>query len=80
MFGRVINILALAQTNAGVTQRSKLWLLPAAWVVFGFFTIACGMLVALYADRLAQSAIFVLLNIFNISRFSRCGPPLLSVS
>jgi len=54
LFGRVINILALAQTNAGATQWSKLWLLLTVWVAFGLFTIACGTLVALYADRLAH--------------------------
>jgi ATP-binding cassette, subfamily B, beta-glucan exporter len=54
LFGRVINILALAQVTPETTQWPKLWLLLAAWVAFGFFTIACGTLVALYADRLAH--------------------------
>ncbi len=53
LFGRVINTLAGAQ--AGVTPVwSSLWLLLIAWVFFGLFTIVCGTLVALYADRLAH--------------------------
>jgi ATP-binding cassette, subfamily B, beta-glucan exporter len=54
LFGRVINVLASAPVNAEATQWQKLWLLLAAWVTFGFFTIACGTLIALYADRLAH--------------------------
>ena len=54
LFGRVINMLSLAQVNAGVAQWPRLWLLLGVWVAFGLFTIACSTLVALYADRLAH--------------------------
>ncbi|HEY6024799.1 MAG TPA: glucan ABC transporter ATP-binding protein/ permease [Pseudolabrys sp.] len=54
LFGRVINVLAGAQGNPATADWARLWLLLAAWVGFGFFTIGCGTLVALYADRLAH--------------------------
>ena len=54
LFGRVINLLAGAQANPAATDWSDLWLLLLAWAGFGFFTIVCGTLVALYADRLAH--------------------------
>ncbi len=54
LFGRVINVLVGAQTNAASADLKKLWLLLLAWVIFGLFTILCGTLVALYADRLAH--------------------------
>jgi ATP-binding cassette subfamily B protein len=54
LFGRIID--GLAGAKAG---ESDIWLplllpLVAAWVGFGLFTIICGALVALYADRLAH--------------------------
>ena len=54
LFGRVINVLVGAQTNAASADLKNLWLLLLAWVIFGLFTILCGTLVALYADRLAH--------------------------
>ena len=54
LFGRVINVLAGAQVNAGSADWTHLWLLLAAWVGFGLFTIVCGTLIALFADRLAH--------------------------
>ncbi len=54
LFGRVINVLAGAQTDPAATQWTRLWLLLITWVCFGLFTIICGTLVALYADRLAH--------------------------
>ena len=54
LFGRVINLLARAPTNGALAEWSTLWLLLTVWVGFGLFTILCGTLVALYADRLAH--------------------------
>ena len=54
LFGRVINILAIAQANPASTEWPQLWFLLLAWVGFGLFTIVSGTLVALYADRIAH--------------------------
>jgi glucan exporter ATP-binding protein len=54
LFGRVINVLAGAQADPAAADWMRLWLLLIAWVCFGLFTIFCGTLVALYADRLAH--------------------------
>ena len=53
LFGRVIDTLTDASgSDAEVWPR--LLMLMSLWVAFGFFTIVCGTLVALYADRLAH--------------------------
>ena len=54
LFGRVINILAIAQANPASAEWPQLWFLLFAWVCFGLFTIVSGTLVALYADRVAH--------------------------
>ncbi|HKS84792.1 MAG TPA: glucan ABC transporter ATP-binding protein/ permease [Pseudolabrys sp.] len=54
LFGRVINVLAVAQSNPASGSWEQLWLLLLAWVCFGLFTIVCGTLVALFADRVAH--------------------------
>jgi ATP-binding cassette, subfamily B, beta-glucan exporter len=54
LFGRVVNVLAGAQADPAAADWMRLWLLLIAWVCFGLFTIFCGTLVALYADRLAH--------------------------
>jgi ATP-binding cassette subfamily B protein len=54
LFGRVVDTLTRAQPNEPSAAWSSLWLLLIVWVVFGIFTILCGTLVALYADRLAH--------------------------
>ena len=53
LFGRVINVLAGAKAN-DPSAWTSLSLLLIAWVGFGIFTIICGTLVALYADRMAH--------------------------
>ena len=50
----VINVLAGGQANAKSTDWTRLWLLLFAWAGFGLFTIVCGTLIALFADRLAH--------------------------
>jgi ATP-binding cassette, subfamily B, beta-glucan exporter len=54
LFGRVINVLSSAQAAPASRDWETLWLLLLAWVCFGLFTILCGTLVALYADRIAH--------------------------
>ncbi len=54
LFGRVINLLAQTQTHDASANWRSLWLLLLVWVGFGLFTILCGTLVALYADRMAH--------------------------
>ena len=54
LFGRVINVLASTQANKEFADWQYLWLLLLAWVGVGIFTILCGTLIALLADRLAH--------------------------
>jgi glucan exporter ATP-binding protein len=54
LFGKVIDTLAGAQARGQAPLWSDLLTLLAAWVGFGLFTIACGTLVALHADRLSH--------------------------
>ena len=54
LFGNVINVLTSAQSGKAAVDWSYLWLLLLVWVGFGLFTILCGTLVALFADRLAH--------------------------
>ena len=52
LFGRVIDTLTHVKENKSAW--SNLWQLLILWVAFGLFSIFCGTLVALYADRLAH--------------------------
>src|SRR6185295_1298238 len=55
LFGRIIDVLSgNLSTGAMATQTSSPWPLLIAWAVFGLFTIGCGAIVALHADRLAH--------------------------
>src|SRR5262249_11060187 len=54
LFGRIINVLTVAQAQSATPSWANLWPLMAAWVAFGLFTIGCGVLVALHADRLSH--------------------------
>ena len=54
LFGRVINVLARAQENDAAPAWSRLGVLLSLWAGFAIFTIICGTLVALYADRLSH--------------------------
>jgi glucan exporter ATP-binding protein len=55
LFGRIVDVLSGTPT-AGATAApvASPWPLLAAWVAFGLFTIVCGAVVALHADRLAH--------------------------
>jgi ATP-binding cassette subfamily B protein len=54
LFGRIIDALVGAQGRGGAPAWGDLTLLLGAWVGFGLFTIVCGALIALHADRLAH--------------------------
>src|SRR3954447_1087841 len=54
LFGRIIDSLVRAQAASTTPRSGALTPLLAAWVGFGLFTIACSVLVALHADRLAH--------------------------
>ncbi|WP_298967567.1 glucan ABC transporter ATP-binding protein/ permease [uncultured Methylobacterium sp.] len=54
LFGRIIDRLTHAPDRGGsFASAADLWLI-GAWVGFGLFTIAAGVLIALHADRLAH--------------------------
>ncbi|RVU19744.1 glucan ABC transporter ATP-binding protein/ permease [Methylobacterium oryzihabitans] len=54
LFGRIIDRLTHApERGGGFASAADLWLI-GAWVGFGLFTIAAGVLIALHADRLAH--------------------------
>jgi ATP-binding cassette subfamily B protein len=54
LFGRIIDSLAGVQGQGLQMSWGGLGPLVAAWVAFGLFSIVCGALVSLYADRLAH--------------------------
>jgi glucan exporter ATP-binding protein len=54
LFGRIIDALVKGQTAGATPTFEALTPLLAAWVAFGLFIIACGVLVALHADRLSH--------------------------
>src|SRR5215470_16999140 len=54
LFGRIIDALVGAQAKGAEPSVPVLVPLLAAWAGFGLFTIACGVTVALHADRLAH--------------------------
>jgi ATP-binding cassette subfamily B protein len=62
LFGRIIDALAGVQNQTGATTWGNLLPLLLAWAGFGIFTIACGVVVALYADRLAHRQRHVVLT------------------
>jgi glucan exporter ATP-binding protein len=54
LFGRIIDALAGIPAKGAAATWPHLIGLLATWVGFGLFTIACGVTVALHADRLAH--------------------------
>ena len=66
LFGHIVDVLtghpsaspvratSGASTLSASTWSSSAWPYLAAWVAFGLFSIGCGALVALHADRLAH--------------------------
>jgi ATP-binding cassette, subfamily B, beta-glucan exporter len=54
LLGRIIDTLTAAQTRGVPPAWPELSILLSAWAGFGLFTIACGTLIALYADRLSH--------------------------
>jgi ATP-binding cassette subfamily B protein len=54
LLGRIIDTLTGAQARGTAPSWPELTVLLSAWAGFGLFTIACGTLIALYADRLSH--------------------------
>jgi ATP-binding cassette, subfamily B, beta-glucan exporter len=54
LLGRIIDTLTGAQARGAMPEWPRLAMLLGAWAGFGIFTIVCGTLIALYADRLAH--------------------------
>jgi len=54
LFGKIIDALTGAQKTESSVSFLTLTPLLVAWVGFGLFNIGCGVVVALYADRLAH--------------------------
>lgn len=54
LFGRIIDRVTHLPARAGEAGYAELMLLVAAWVGFGLFSIAAGVLIALHADRLTH--------------------------
>src|SRR6266545_4555164 len=53
LFGKIIDVLS-GKPQTGPLASNSAWPLLAAWVAFGLFTILCGAIVALHADKLAH--------------------------
>ena len=62
LLGRIIDTLTGAQARGEPPSWSELSVLLSAWAGFGLFTIVCGTLIALYADRLAHRRRHVVLT------------------
>jgi len=62
LLGRIIDTLTGAQTRGTPPSWAELGVLLSAWAGFGLFTIACGTLIALYADRLSHRRRHVVLT------------------
>ena len=55
LFGRIVDVLSGNPSNGPLAfTSSSPWPLLGAWVAFGLFTILCGVIVALNADRLSH--------------------------
>ncbi len=54
LFGRIIDTFVKAQASQRLLAWADIISLLALWASFGLFTIAAGVLVALFADRLAH--------------------------
>ncbi|MDI4666086.1 glucan ABC transporter ATP-binding protein/ permease [Xanthobacter autotrophicus] len=54
LFGRIVNTLAASQAASRLPTFDDLTPLLAAWVGFGLFNIAAGVLISLHADRLSH--------------------------
>jgi ATP-binding cassette, subfamily B, beta-glucan exporter len=64
LFGRIVDLLAISQGRLADFNLRQLMILVGAWVGFALFTIVCGTLVALHADRLAHRQYQVVRTMF----------------
>jgi ATP-binding cassette subfamily B protein len=54
LFGQIINVLSAQRPPGQSVSFAEVSTLILLWIVFGLFTIAAGVLVALHADRLSH--------------------------
>ena len=65
LFGRIIDALSGTPAVGGIAATPPtIWPLLGIWVAFGLFTIGCGVLVALHADRLSHRQQQVILTTY----------------
>src|ERR1043166_383864 len=64
LFGRIVDLLANSAGLIAEVDVVGLLTLVGAWVGFALFTIVCGTLVALHADRLAHRQYQVVRTMF----------------
>lgn len=66
LFGSIINVLTGAQTGGGKASMEQLLPLIGLWLLFGLFTIAAGVTIALHADRLShRQRLQIMANFFE---------------
>ncbi len=66
LFGNIINVLSTQRPAGQVVSFGEVSTLIFFWIVFGVFTIAAGVLVALHADRLShRQRLAVMANYFE---------------
>lgn len=62
LFGRIIDTLGRASSLSHEAIWQGLWPYLSAWIAFGLFTIVCGTVIALFADRLAHKRRHIVLR------------------
>jgi ATP-binding cassette, subfamily B, beta-glucan exporter len=66
LFGKIINVLSAQRPPGTSVSFSEVSWLILLWIIFGLFTIAAGVLVALHADRLShRRRLAVMANYFE---------------
>ena len=66
LFGQIINVLTGAQGTGGKPSIDALLPLIGLWLLFGLFTIAAGVTIALHADRLShRQRLQIMANFFE---------------
>jgi glucan exporter ATP-binding protein len=66
LFGSIINVLTGAKAGGGKASVEQLLPLIGLWLLFGLFTIAAGVTIALHADRLShRQRLQIMANFFE---------------
>lgn len=62
LFGLIVDVLTRAASGNRQAVWTDVWPFLVAWIAFGLFTIGCGTLIALFADRLAHKRRHIVLK------------------